>query len=71
MINLRETIEVPRPLDDVFSYVSNFANAAQWDPGVAESTKTSPGRSRRRHGVRPAGQVRAAFDPDGVRHPRV
>ena len=44
MINLRETIEVPRLVDDVFSYVSNFANAAQWDPGVAEATKTSPGR---------------------------
>jgi NAD(P)-dependent dehydrogenase (short-subunit alcohol dehydrogenase family)/carbon monoxide dehydrogenase subunit G len=44
MITLRETIEVPRPVDDVFAYVSNFANAAQWDPGVAESTKTSPGR---------------------------
>ncbi|MFO1324383.1 MAG: SDR family NAD(P)-dependent oxidoreductase [Burkholderiales bacterium] len=43
MIRLHETLDVPRPIDDVFAYVGNFANAAQWDPGVAESHKASPG----------------------------
>ena len=45
MIRLRETIEVARPIDEVFAYVSNFGNAAQWDPGVAESRKASRAQS--------------------------
>ncbi len=43
MIRLHETIDVPRPIDDVFAYVSDFCNAAQWDPGVADSRKASQG----------------------------
>ncbi|MFO1323530.1 MAG: SDR family NAD(P)-dependent oxidoreductase [Burkholderiales bacterium] len=43
MIRLQETIEVPRPIDEVFAYASNFSNAAQWDPGVVASRKISPG----------------------------
>lgn len=43
MIRLRETVEVPRPIDEVFAYASNFGNAEQWDPGVAESRKASHG----------------------------
>jgi dehydrogenase/reductase SDR family protein 12 len=43
MIRLQETIEVPRPIDEVFAYASNFSNAAQWDPGVVTSRKTSLG----------------------------
>ena len=62
MISLREAIEVPRPVDDVFSYVSNFANAAQWDPGVAESTKTSPGRV----GVGTVFSLRVRFGPRSI-----
>jgi carbon monoxide dehydrogenase subunit G len=37
MAKLLHTLEVDRPLDDVFAFVGNFANAAAWDPGVAES----------------------------------
>lgn len=43
MIRLQQTIDVPRPLQEVFDYTSNFSNIAQWDPGVAESSKLSPG----------------------------
>ena len=43
MIRLQETIEVSRPVDEVFAYASNFGNIAQWDPGVAESRKSSQG----------------------------
>lgn len=43
MIRLQESIEVPRTIEDVFFYTSNFANIAQWDPGVAESSKISQG----------------------------
>ncbi len=43
MVRLQETIEVPRPIEDAFFYTSNFANIAQWDPGVAESSRISQG----------------------------
>ena len=43
MIRLQEAIEVPRPIDEVFAYASNFSNAAQWDPGVVASRKISQG----------------------------
>lgn len=43
MTRLQETIEVPRPVDETFFYTSNFANIAQWDPGVAASHKITPG----------------------------
>ena len=43
MIRLQETIEVARPIDEAFFYASDFSNIAQWDPGVAESRKTTPG----------------------------
>jgi len=43
MIRLRETIQVARPIDEVFAYASNFSNTAQWDPGVVASRKISRG----------------------------
>ena len=62
MIRLRETIEVPRPIDEVFSYVSNFRNAAQWDPGVAESRKTCAGPI----GVGTVFELRVSFGPRSI-----
>lgn len=43
MIRLRETIDVPRPIGEVFAYTSNFGNAAQWDPGVEDSRRSGRG----------------------------
>ncbi len=43
MTCLQETIEVPRPLEEVFFYTSNFGHIADWDPGVAASRKITPG----------------------------
>ncbi|NJN47648.1 MAG: SDR family NAD(P)-dependent oxidoreductase [Candidatus Competibacteraceae bacterium] len=43
MIRLQETIEVPRPIAEAFSYTSNFSHIAEWDPGITESIKLSPG----------------------------
>jgi NAD(P)-dependent dehydrogenase (short-subunit alcohol dehydrogenase family)/carbon monoxide dehydrogenase subunit G len=62
MIRLRETIEVARPIDEVFAYVSNFGNAAQWDPGVAESRKASAGPV----GVGTAFKLRVRFGPRSI-----
>jgi NAD(P)-dependent dehydrogenase (short-subunit alcohol dehydrogenase family)/carbon monoxide dehydrogenase subunit G len=43
VIRLQETIEVNRPLADVFQYTSEFSNVEQWDPGVASATRLNPG----------------------------
>ena len=33
------TITSPKPADEVFAYLSDFASAAEWDPGVARATR--------------------------------
>ena len=40
---LDETIEVERPLHEVFAYVSDFARIEEWDPAVARATRLSEG----------------------------
>jgi carbon monoxide dehydrogenase subunit G len=37
MTVLKEQLEVNRPLEEVFAFVGDFANAERWDPGVASS----------------------------------
>lgn len=32
-----------RSVADVFGYVADFSNAAEWDPGIAEATKITDG----------------------------
>lgn len=43
MIRLEETIEVVRPIAEVFRYTADFEHVEQWDPGVVESKKLSSG----------------------------
>ena len=43
MIRLKQTIVVDRPIRDVFQYAGDFENVEQWDPGVSESKKITPG----------------------------
>ncbi len=42
-MRIRKQIEVRRPLAEVFEYVVDFSNAAEWDPGVAEARKLTDG----------------------------
>jgi carbon monoxide dehydrogenase subunit G len=42
-MRIRKQIEVRRPLAEVFDYVVDFSNAAEWDPGVAEARKLTDG----------------------------
>ena len=42
-VTLDETIEVARPLHEVFAYVSEFSRIEQWDPAVARGTRLTPG----------------------------
>jgi carbon monoxide dehydrogenase subunit G len=42
-MRLRKEIEVHRPVQEAFEYVADFANAAEWDPGVAEAHRLTDG----------------------------
>jgi carbon monoxide dehydrogenase subunit G len=61
MAVLREQIDTALELDDAFAFVADFANAAQWDPGVAasEALDGGPLRVGARYllGVRMGGRV--------------
>src|SRR4029079_5945778 len=37
------SIHVPRPIEETFAFVSNFRNAAKWDPRTYSAEKTTPG----------------------------
>ena len=43
MTKVSKTVLIPRPPEEVFTYLADFTNTAAWDPGVAEATKTSDG----------------------------
>ncbi|MBG09461.1 MAG: hypothetical protein CME68_11935 [Halobacteriovoraceae bacterium] len=43
-IHLKKSINVKRPLVEVFHYVSHFENNDQWNSSIKESRKISPGR---------------------------
>jgi len=43
MKHLHEVIEVPASLEEAFRFTSDFSRIAQWDPGVTESGKLTPG----------------------------
>jgi dehydrogenase/reductase SDR family member 12 len=42
-IQLDETIEVRRPLHEVFAYISEFSRIEEWDPAVARGVRLSEG----------------------------
>ena len=44
-LTLDETIEVARPLHEVFAYVSEFSNVEQWDPAVRHAVRLTPGQA--------------------------
>jgi len=45
-VRIQKQIEVRRPLAEVFEYLVDFSNAAEWDPGVAEARKLTDGAVR-------------------------
>ena len=40
---LDESIEVNRPLNETFAYISEFSRIQEWDPAVARAKKLTPG----------------------------
>ena len=43
-ITLHEVLNSPRPIHEVFAYVSDFASCEQWDPGVSSARRLTSGR---------------------------
>lgn len=43
MARLNARIPTPLPVLDAFEYLADFANAAEWDPGVASSERIGAG----------------------------
>ena len=46
VIRLDETVDLDRPLHEVFAYVSEFARVEEWDPAVSRAVKLTSGPSR-------------------------
>ena len=41
MAHYKASVETPRPLDEVFAYLSDFSTTEQWDPGVVEAKRVT------------------------------
>jgi uncharacterized protein YndB with AHSA1/START domain len=39
MASYETTVETARPIDEVFEYLAEFSNTAEWDPGVVEADR--------------------------------
>jgi carbon monoxide dehydrogenase subunit G len=63
MTRLHERIETTLPIEAAFDYVADFANAQEWDPGVATARRIDDGPvavgARYELGVRMGGRVAA------------
>jgi hypothetical protein len=42
-MRVTDSIEVGRPIEEVFPYVADLSNTREWDPNIAEARKLSPG----------------------------
>lgn len=41
MADVERSITVPTPIDRVFSYLTDFTNSPEWDPGSVKTERTS------------------------------
>ena len=42
-----DAIDLPIPLEQAFDYLADFSRTAEWDPGVVEAERLTPGPPRR------------------------
>lgn len=40
-MDVERTFHLPRPVEEVFAYLSDFENTEHWDPGTIETTRLS------------------------------
>ncbi|MDH3729983.1 MAG: SRPBCC family protein [Acidimicrobiia bacterium] len=43
MSRVSKSVFIPKPASEVFDYLADFSNTAEWDPGVAEATRIDQG----------------------------
>jgi uncharacterized protein YndB with AHSA1/START domain len=43
MASYETTVDTTRGIDDVFTYLSDFSNTAEWDPGIVEAERLDEG----------------------------
>jgi len=41
-----DAIDLPRSVEEVFDYLADFSRTAEWDPGVVEARRLTPGKVR-------------------------
>ena len=41
-----DALDVPRSLEEAFDYLADFSRTAEWDPGVVEARRLTPGEVR-------------------------
>lgn len=73
MTIIREQVHTALPVDRAFAFIADFANAERWDPGVAASTRLTPGpvdvgaryllQVRMRGGIAPMEYEIATYEP--------
>ena len=44
MASYRASVETSLPIQEAFAYLSDFANAAEWDPGVVQAQRLDQGQ---------------------------
>jgi len=42
-----DAIDLPIPIEEAFDYLADFSRTAEWDPGVAEAERLTPGTVQR------------------------
>jgi uncharacterized protein YndB with AHSA1/START domain len=42
-MDLRNTVTIRRPVEDVFAYLADFGNVPRWNHAIGSTTKTIPG----------------------------
>lgn len=43
MAHYNASVDTPRPLEEVFAYLSDFSTTAHWDPGVVDAERVDGG----------------------------
>jgi Polyketide cyclase / dehydrase and lipid transport len=61
MANITGTIDIARPVEEVFDVVADQRNEPRYNPDMLRAEKTSPGRSAWARGSRPRLRSEAAL----------
>src|SRR5262245_60415737 len=43
MVRVEQSIEIARPIEDVFAFLTPFENLPRWEAGILEAGQTTPG----------------------------